>query len=123
MSSALKDTFLYAGAALFAAMGLGSIVAPNKVTSQFGIPRLSVAARNEVRAVYGGFGLLMSGMLVAATQSSELRRGAGLTITAALLGMALGRVLSAVMDRALPTIPLLYLVAEVAVAAMIFAGI
>lgn len=39
-------------------MGIGAIAKPTVVTAQFGILELTPAGRNEVRAVYGGFGNL-----------------------------------------------------------------
>ncbi len=38
-------------------MGIGATAKPTWVTARFGMPVLMRAGRNEVRAVYGGFGL------------------------------------------------------------------
>lgn len=46
----------------FAAMGAGAIAFPGLVLGQFGIDALTREARNEVRAVYGGFGLAVSAL-------------------------------------------------------------
>ena len=118
----MYDLGLYLGALLFAAMGLGALVAPDRVTEQFGIPSLTTAGRNEVRAVYGGFGIAMAGMLILASTSPDLRLGVGLTIGVALIGMAVGRLVSAVIDRTLPARPLMYLGVELLVAAVILYG-
>jgi hypothetical protein len=96
----------------FACMGLAAIIAPSRVTAQFDIPVLTIAGRNEVRAVYGGFGLAMSGILAFAIFDPGLRPGVCLTIGIALAGMACGRLLSAGLDRALPRWPLVYCVIE-----------
>ena len=40
-------------------MGFGAIAKPAFVTAQFGILELTQAGRNEVRAVYGGFGIFV----------------------------------------------------------------
>jgi len=45
----------------FALMGLNPFVRPSMVTAQFDIPTLSTAYRNEVRAIFGWFGILMAG--------------------------------------------------------------
>lgn len=107
---------------LFAVMGIAALVAPNRVTKQFGIPPLTTAGRNEVRAVYGGFGLAMAAMLIVAMTTPHMRSSICLTIAAAMAGMAVGRVVSAVIDRALPARPLFYLVVEVVVAALLVFG-
>lgn len=98
----------------FALMGLGSLLAPVRVTAQFGIPALDVDGRNEVRAVYGGFGLAMALALVLALQMPALRGGICLTIGAALFGMAAGRLVSALIDRGIGRWPLRYLGIEIA---------
>lgn len=74
----------------FAGMGLIALAAPARVTGQFGIAELQAAGRHEVRAVYGGFGLVMSGMSVASLLSPGLRTGICLTVGVALLGMTGG---------------------------------
>ena len=99
-------------AALFAIMGIGSIIAPTLTTSQFGIHELDRDGRNEVRAVYGGFGLAMAGVLIAAALIPHLRSGITLAIGMALGGMAIGRILSAAMDRGIGRKPVIYLCVE-----------
>lgn len=110
---------LYLAALGFALMGAGALVWPERVTVQFGIPTLSLAGRNEVRAVYGGFGLTMSLMLLLAVSQSILRPGICLTLAAALGGMVLGRILSAVVDRKIDGFPLLYLFVETVLAGLL----
>jgi hypothetical protein len=105
----LTDVAVSFVAVTFAFMGLVAIAAPTRVTGQFDIPALSASGRNEVRAVYGGFGLAMAGMLVAALNAPGLRLGIVLAIAAALAGMAGGRLLSAVMDRRIGRFPLMYM--------------
>lgn len=118
----MHDLALYLGACLFAVMGVGALVAPDRITEQFGNPPLSVAGRNEVRAVYGGFGIATAGMLIVATVVAELRVGVAAAIAVALIGMAAGRLVSAVIDRSLPARPLLYLGVEVVAGALIVVG-
>ncbi len=100
-------------------MGLGAIARPVLVTRQFGIFDLTVAGRNEVRSVYGGFGLAMAAMLAAALWRPELRVGVCLTVAAALAGMAGGRVLSTVIDRRIDRWPAVYMCLEAVVAALL----
>ena len=65
-----------------------------------------------MRAVYGGFGLAMASMLVAAALVPEIRMGVTLTISLALAGMAIGRVLSALIDWGIGRKPAFYLCLE-----------
>jgi hypothetical protein len=101
-------------------MGVGAIVAPATVTRQFDVADLTAAGRNEVRSVYGGFGIAMAAMFAVALWRPELRAGICLTTGAALAGMAGGRLLSAVMDRGIGRFPLFYLCLEAILAAALF---
>jgi hypothetical protein len=87
------------------------------VSRQFDIPTLTAAGRNEVRAVYGGFGLAMAAGLAAALAVPGLRAGVCLAVAAALAGMAGGRLVSAGIDRTLGRLPALYLMLEAVMAA------
>jgi hypothetical protein len=109
----LGNIIIVLAACGFALMGIGAIMKPNVVTQQFGIPQLSVAGRSEVRGVYGGFGLAMAAVLVVALALPDLRTGITITAAVALLGMAAGRTVSALIDRSLPRVALLYLGIEV----------
>ncbi len=102
-------------------MGVGAIAKPALVTAQFGILELTPAGRNEVRAVYGGFGIFMALALMVALRQPELRDGILFAVAAALGGMAVGRMVSAVVDRAIDRAPLRYLVLEVIVALVLLA--
>ena len=104
---------LGAVAVAFALMGMGALVRPTVVTRQFGIPALTAEGRSEVRAVYGGFGLAVAGMLVIAITTPDLRAGIAITVAVALFGMAAGRVVSAVIDRSMSKVVTLYLAIEV----------
>ena len=107
----------------FVVMGVGSFVRPSMVTAQFDIPTLSTAGRNEVRAVYGGFGILMSCALLMALFSPSLRSGICFTIFAALGGMAGGRVVSWIADKKIYKWPRFYLILEVVCATLIATAI
>jgi hypothetical protein len=108
----------------FVVMGIGALVSPQRVSRQFDIPTLTAAGRNEVRAVYGGFGLAMAAGLVAALAVPGLRAGVCLAVAAALAGMAGGRLVSAGIDRTLGRLPALYLVLEaVMAAALVYAAL
>lgn len=119
MTESLAPVILGAVAVAFALMGIGALVRPTVVTRQFGIPALTPEGRSEVRAVYGGFGLAVAAMLVVAVTSPDLRAGIAITVAVALFGMAVGRVVSAVIDRSLSKVVVLYLVIEVVVGVLL----
>ncbi len=110
---------LVLGALGFALMGIGALAFPAKVTMQFGIATLNADGRNEVRAVYGGFGLVISGLLLMAAVDGTHRTGISLTVGMALLGMALGRIVSGIVDRAIGRWPLTYMIVELMGGAML----
>lgn len=103
----------------FAAMGWIAIAAPQCVLAQFGVPNLNVDGRNEVRAVYGGFGLAIAALLGFALIMPALREGICLAVAVALGGMAAGRLLSAAIDSTLGRTPLIYMVIELLGAALL----
>jgi hypothetical protein len=117
----MQDLPVLLAIAGFAVMGIGAIAKPALVMAQFGILELTPAGRNEVRAVYGGFGIFMALALLVALRQPELRDGILFAVAAALGGMAAGRLVSAVVDRAIDRAPLAYLVLEVMVAVMLLA--
>jgi hypothetical protein len=83
----------------FVGMGLVALVSPEAVSRTYGMPTLTPAGRNEVRAVYGGFGLAVAAMLVLALYTPALRAGVLLAMAASLAGMAGGRVLAALVEQ------------------------
>lgn len=88
-------------AVFFVGMGLYALAAPAAMLRPFGFGVGTDGERAEVRAVYGGFGLAIAGVLgYALTAPAGVRTGIVLTVGVALAGMAAGRVLSAVLgDR------------------------
>lgn len=101
-------------AAAFAAMGLLALARPERIVAYFGTRELSRDGRNEVRAVYGGFGLATAGLLCAAQVHAALRPGALLAVAVALLGMAGGRIVSALLDGSPGRWPWVFLGVELA---------
>ncbi|MBI3437655.1 MAG: DUF4345 family protein [Proteobacteria bacterium] len=118
----LHDLPILIALAGFALMGVGALAAPTSVTRQFGIQDLTPAGRNEVRAVYGGFGITMAIMLAAALLAAPLRTGVCLTLAAALAGMAGGRLFSFLIDRKIGRAPLFYFGIEVVLAGLLLFG-
>ena len=83
----------------FAGMGIYALAAPTAIIRPFGITLADAASRSEVRAVYGGFGLAIAGVLAYAAVESDVRTGVLLTVGVALAGMAFGRLFSAVINE------------------------
>ncbi|WP_407662362.1 DUF4345 domain-containing protein [Mycolicibacterium rutilum] len=108
-------------------MGIYALAAPAALVRPFGTTLGGATARAEVRAVYGGFGLAIAGVLGYAVVADDVRTGVLLTVGAALAGMALGRLISAVVDDRTPFYPnWFYAVVEAVAAALLgavaFAG-
>jgi hypothetical protein len=83
----------------FLGMGVYALAAPAMLVRPFGITLEQATSRSEVRAVYGGFGLAMAGVLAyAATAAGEHRGGMLIAVGMALAGMAFGRLVSAMVD-------------------------
>ena len=109
-------------AVFFLGMGVYAIAAPAALVRPFGITQGTSASRSEVRAVYGGFGLAIAGVLVyAAVADGDVRTGILITVGAALAGMAFGRLAAAVLgDRTAFYPNWFYFLVEVAAAAALF---
>jgi hypothetical protein len=101
VASSIGTAIIAVISVFFAGMGIYALAAPAALIRPFGITLGESASRSEVRAVYGGFGLAISGVLVyAAVEDGDIRKGILITVGAALAGMAFGRIVSAVLgDR------------------------
>ncbi|WP_067474578.1 DUF4345 family protein [Actinomadura hibisca] len=86
-------------AVFFLAMGVYGLVAPAALVGPFGLRAATADARNEVRAVYGGFGIAVAAVLVLAVARTEMRDGIALAIGTALAGMAFGRLVARCVER------------------------
>ncbi|MGV0791561.1 DUF4345 family protein [Mycolicibacterium sp. XJ1819] len=108
----------------FAGMGCYALAAPAALVHPFGVTLDGATARAEVRAVYGGFGLAIAGVLgYAAVTGGDVGAGIVLAVGAALGGMAFGRLASAVLDTRTKFYPNWFycLVEVVAAAALLLA--
>jgi hypothetical protein len=105
-------------AIFFAGMGAAALVRPAVIWAPFGVEPTTPAARNEVRAVYGGFGIAVAILLVVAdTSAAGFRDGALIAVAVALAGMAGGRIVGfAVEPRSLGRFTVLFGVIEVVLA-------
>ncbi|MGE2721006.1 DUF4345 family protein [Mycolicibacterium celeriflavum] len=118
----MADAVVAIVAVFFAGMGIYGLVAPDALVRPFGTTLGGATARAEVRAVYGGFGLAVAGVLAyAVIGGGGVRTGVVLTVGVALAGMAFGRVVSVVVDRRTPFYPnWFYLLVEAVAAAALF---
>ncbi len=112
----MKTIFLTGTALFFIGMGILALMRPAAVLALFNINVTTPAGRNEVRAVYGGYGIMMGGLLFYSLSEPELQAGIWFTIALALLGMALGRLFSFLIDRAMSTMTFLFFVVEIIIA-------
>jgi hypothetical protein len=109
-------------ATFFLLMGLVALAAPARVLAPFGVNVTTVDGRNEVRAVYGGFGVTVSALLIGARTRPALRGGVLVAVATALAGMAAGRVIGAVVDEPPGPLPWLFCAVELVLAAMLIAA-
>ncbi len=121
----MRDAAILLVAALFAGMGLFALLRPAMVLDQFGVTVATVEGRNEVRAVYGGFGLAAAALLaVAALGDPATAEGIVVAMAFALFGMAGGRLLSAAGERPEGLFPVwFYFAVEIAGGALLLAAV
>lgn len=109
-------------AVFFFGMGLIALIDPPSVVGLFSPPDFGADMRNEIRAVYGGFGLAICGLLIATFYKPTIAEGARLAVAVALGGMAAGRVISLLIEPADTLWPVATIAAESAMAAMLIAA-
>jgi hypothetical protein len=112
-------------AIFFAGMGAAALVRPAFIWAPFGVAPTTPASRNEIRAVYGGFGIAIAILLVVADAGSAgYRDGVLVAIAVALAGMAAGRIVGLVVEpRGARGYPALFGVIEVALAAALLVAV
>jgi hypothetical protein len=121
----MSDAIVLTVAAGFALMALAALVRPRDVLGQFGVAVDTVDGRNEVRAVYGGFGLAVTALLaVAALGDPTTAEGIVVAVAFALAGMAGGRLVSSALERPRSVYPVwVYFAIEVVSAAALLAAV
>ena len=112
----LSLILLWLVAAFFLAMGVVALWSPERIFSYFGVTSLPMDARNEVSAVYGGFGIAVAALLVGSRADPAWHQGVVLAIAVALLGMAAGRLVSRIKEGAIGFYPGLFLFVEISLA-------
>jgi len=108
-------------AVFFAAMGFVALGKPERIWRPFGATPDTPAARNEVRAVYGGFGLAIGCLLAVVDEGApDQRAGVLLAVAVALFGMAAGRLIAAAVEPAsLKGFPAVFLIVEAALGGLL----
>jgi hypothetical protein len=119
----MASLLVVAVAVFFFAMGAVALGRPEQVVRYFGTHVLSVDGRNEVRAVYGGFGIAVGALLLISLGTPTLRAGMLASVAVALLGMAGGRLASRAIDGAAGFYPWLFFGVEMALAAMLLGAL
>lgn len=94
----MADKLIIAVAGFFFAMGAVALARPERVLALFGTPSLTSDGGNEVSAVYGGFGVSIGCLLLATLWLPSIRTGVTVAVAVALLGMAFGRVIGALLE-------------------------
>lgn len=109
-------------AMLFAAMGVAGLVRPGVIVGTFGGEAATPDMRNEVRAVYGGFGLATAAALVLALAGpGDLRGGLIVGVALANVGFVVGRLVSFAIERPPAFFPtVLFALIEAILAAALF---
>lgn len=82
----------------FVAAGLSHLAAPDRMLAPLGIELTTATAMGEVRSGYGGLHLALGVVFLGGILSPRLRDLALLMLAAVIGGLALGRVLSLVID-------------------------
>ena len=91
-------TITYAVGIGFLVMGLLAFASPALVANYAVLSELTIDGRNEVRAVYGGAGLAIAGLVAVAPHLPRFGPGILLTVALWLFGMASGRIISRFAD-------------------------
>jgi Domain of unknown function (DUF4345) len=112
-----------AGALFFGAIGVTAMVRPTNLLRDFTIVAPEPESRNEIRGVYGGFPLMVSGLLFFSLTRPDLSDGILLALALCSTGMAAGRIVSAVIDRTMGKHPALWMALELIVAVLIASNI
>lgn len=117
----LAELLIQCASAFFFGMGVVALLFPNWIAALFGTHELAAAARNEYRAVYGGFGVAVAVALNLIPVYTQYIAGAVLMSGAMVFGMAGGRVVSLfTCGDGWSLIPLLFFIVELALSGLFF---
>lgn len=100
MREGIETALLVLSGLALVAVGVTGSASPAALFDPLGVPLATVAARNEVRAAYGGMHLGVGLLLLAGARRREHRRQALWLVAMFMGGLALGRLLSLFIDGA-----------------------
>jgi hypothetical protein len=109
-------------AVFFLAMGAYALAVPARVLAIFGVAVTTVDGRNEVRAVYGGFGIAIGVLLLVALGEPTLHAGILVSVGTAVAGMAGGRLVAALVEGSPGFYPWLFAAVETLMAVGLFSA-
>jgi Domain of unknown function (DUF4345) len=110
-------------AVMYLALGVMALAMPMQLLRGVGITVVGRAGRSEIRAVYGGFPLAVVGLLCATFAMPTVANGILLALAVVTLGMPAGRIFSALLDRGIGKLPMVFTVIELIAATLIAAPI
>lgn len=107
----------------FLLMGLAALIRPNFIVSIFGVSETNPEFRNEIRAVYGGYGLLAGiGLIICKLYFIKLQTGFAFAFALSLAGMAVGRIISLKIEKT-NKVPIIFIVLELVLSAVIIVDV
>jgi hypothetical protein len=115
----MKTFAIILAAVFFLPIGVLAMYKPGRLLRGFGVHAPTADAWNEVRAVYGGFPIAMTAMLLGSLQRPDLTDGVAACVAAALGGMAAGRLVSAAIDRRFGRLSMVFMLLELAIAGLL----
>ncbi len=118
-NSLLENALVVGVAAFFLYVGVRGLADPSGTLSYFSAGTLGPDMRNEVRAVYGGYGIAVGCLLVTTIWLSSIKTGARAGVLVSVGGMAAGRTVSFAMESAEGGFPLLILIVELVLVVML----
>jgi Domain of unknown function (DUF4345) len=110
------------------AMGLVSLIDPDFTVSLFDVKLLGSDGQNEVRAVYGGYGIALGVFLgwlayrPHGTIQTLLGPGAVVALAVGFVGMAFGRIIGLCVDRRIGVWPSVFFGVELVLTALLLAA-
>lgn len=119
----MVSLLIIAVAVFFLGMGVFALWRPALLLGLFGTAVTTSDGRNEVRAVYGGYGVAMGILLAGSLAMPTFRPGILIGVAIAMLGMAMGRLISFGIDGRASFYPLLFLGIEAAVFASLIGSL
>jgi hypothetical protein len=117
---AMTGLAVWGVAVFFFGMGVLALVDPERFAEPLGLAPQPLVGTNEIRAVYGGFGIAVSAVILYAANRPELRPGVFTAVALALAGMAAGRLVSAAVERGAHPLMWTFMAVEALLAGVMF---